>query len=159
MAQVTYQPDVPPAIERKLAQVRRGIRATSGWEGLSAIAIAVGAAFWIGLWLDWMFEPAPAVRLAAMIGTAGLGLWVAYRYLLRRAFVRLPDASLAVLLERHFTQLKDDLLTAVDLAAGEGATAVYHPELLTRTRVSAAAATANLNPGELFHRGPLRGGS
>ena len=73
MAQATHQPDVPPAIERKLAQVRRGIRAYVWLEGLAAIAIALGAAFWVGLWLDWMFEPAPAVRLAAMIGVAGLG--------------------------------------------------------------------------------------
>ena len=59
---------------------------------------------------------APAVRLAAMVAVGVLSLWVAYRYLLRRAFVPLPAASLAVLLERRFSQLKDHLLTTVDLA-------------------------------------------
>ena len=56
--------------------------------------------------LDWLFEPSPMVRLVGDDRRRVLEFWVAYRYLLRRAFVPLPDASLAVLLERRFRQLK-----------------------------------------------------
>ena len=69
---------------------------------------------------------------------------MAYRYLLRRAFVRLPDASLAVLLERRFRELKDHLLTTVDLATGDDEMTVYHPEFVTRTHQAAVAATSKV---------------
>lgn len=157
MAQLTLQHDVPAIVEQKLAQVRRGIRTYVWLEGLALVAITLVAAFWIGMLLDWLFEPSPQVRVAAMVVVGAAGLWVAYRYLLRRAFVRLPDASLAVLLERHFGQLKDHLLTSVDLAVGDGESTAYHPELVARTRAAAAHASANVNAGDLFRRGPLAG--
>jgi hypothetical protein len=155
MAQLTLEHDLPPIVERKLAQVRRGIRAYVWLEGLAAVVITLAAAFWGGLLVDWLFEPPPAVRLVAMVAVGTASLWVLYRYLLRRAFVRLPNASVAVLLERHFGQLKDHLLTAVDMAAGDGEAAVYHPELVARTHQAAAAATADVDTRELFRRGAL----
>jgi len=157
MAQLTLQHDVPPLVERKLAQVRRGIRAYVWLEGLTAVVITLAIAFWCGLLLDWLFEPRPAVRLAAIVAVGMLAVWVLYRHLLRRAFVRLPNASLAILLERHFGQLKDHLLTAVDMATADGESAAYHPELVARTHQAAAAATADLDARELFRRGPLLG--
>jgi hypothetical protein len=157
MAQLTLPHDVPPIVERKLAQVRRGIRAYVWLEGLAAVAITLAIAFWGGLLFDWLFEPRPAVRLAATVAVAMLAIWVLYRSLLRRAFVRLPNASLAVLLERRFSQLKDHLLTAVDMATGDGEAATYHPELVARTHQAAAAATATLDARKLFRRGPLLG--
>jgi hypothetical protein len=53
--------------------------------------------------------------------------------------------------------LKDHLLTAVDLAEGDGETTVYHPEMVAQTRAAAAAAAANVDARELFRRGPLAG--
>ena len=155
MAQATLPPEVPPIVERKLAQVRRGIRTYVWLDGLAAIVITLVAAFWLGMLGDWLFEPTPAIRVAVISIVAAFGLWVAYRYLLRRAFVRLPDASLAVLLERRFADLKDHLLTAVDMAVGDGETTVFHPELVTQTRTAAAQAAANVDAKALFRRGPL----
>jgi hypothetical protein len=155
MAQLTLQHDVPPIVERKLAEVRRGIRTYVWLEGLAALVTTVVAAFWLGMFVDWLFEPTPAVRIAAMAVVGVIGLWVAYRYLFRRVFVRLPDASIAVLMERRFHQLKDHLLTTVDLATGDEELTVYHPEFVERTRDAAETATASVNTKELFRRGPL----
>lgn len=157
MALATLQPEVPPIVERKLAQVRRGIRTYVWLEGLALLAITLVTAFWMGMLLDWLFEPSPKVRVAAILAVGLLSLWVVYHYLLRRAFVRLTDASLAVLLERHFGQLKDHLLTSVDLAVGDGESTRYHPELVARTRAAAATSSANVNTRDLFRRGPLAG--
>jgi hypothetical protein len=155
MAQLTFQHDVPPIVERTLAQVRRGIRTYVWLEGLALVVITLVVAFWIGMLVDWLFEPAPVMRLAAMVAVGLLSLWVAYQYLFRRAFVPLPAASLAVLLERRFSQLNDDLLTTVDLAESDDDTTVYHPEMVARTHAAAAAATAKVNAKEVFRRGPL----
>jgi hypothetical protein len=155
MSQATLDSTVPPIVERKLAEVRRGIRTYVWLEGLAAIVIALVVAFWTGMLLDWLFEPTPAVRKAAVVVVAAAVAWIAYRLLLRRAFVRLPDASLAVLLERHFKQLKDHLLTSVDLAVGDSESTFYHPELVTKTRLAAATAAASIDAGAVFRRGPL----
>ncbi len=155
MAQLTFERDVPPIVERKLAQVRRGIRTYVWLEGLAGVVTTLVLAFWAGMLADWLFEPSPRIRLGAMIVVGALALWVAYRYLLRRAFVHLTDASLAVLLERRFRELKDHLLTTVDLATGDDEMTVYHPEFMTRTHQAAVTATSKVDARELFRRGPL----
>src|SRR5262245_32473239 len=117
MASASSQFELPPVVRKQLAHIRRGIRTYVWLEGLVALVLTLGVAFWTGLLVDWFFEPRPAIRLATMILVAAMGLWVTYRYLLRRAFVRLADDSLAVLLERRFPELRDHVVTAVDLAA------------------------------------------
>ena len=120
MAQLTLQHDLPPIVERKLAASSAGnphvrLARRTGRAGDHAGRCLLGRAA-----RRLVVRAAAGVRLAALIVVGAIGLWVAYRYLLRRVFVRLSDASLAVLLERRFSQLKDHLLTAVDMAAGDG---------------------------------------
>src|SRR5882757_6771713 len=117
MADLTTQHDLPIDVQQKLHEVRRGIRKYVWLEALAAIAIGLAVAFWVGLLLDWLFEPAPSVRLAGMVLAAAGVLWIAYRFLLRRAFVQLNDASLAMVMERRFPELGEHMLTAVAMAA------------------------------------------
>jgi hypothetical protein len=63
MAQLTLQHDMPPIIERKLAEVRRGIRAYVWLEGLAFVVTTLVVAFWAGMLVDWLFEPPAIVRL------------------------------------------------------------------------------------------------
>jgi hypothetical protein len=135
--------------------VRRRIRAYVWIEGLAVLAVLLGAAFWVGLAADWMFEPSPGVRQVALIVLTVAAIFVAYRYLLRRAFVRVSDASAAALLERRFPALGEHVLTAVDVASQPERAATYHPELVHETQQSAAHAIANVNPAELFNRAPV----
>src|SRR5689334_9419427 len=111
--------EMPPAVRRTLDDVRRRIRAYVWLEGLAILVILIGAAFWIGLALDWFFEPSPWLRQIALGLFAAVAVFVGYRYLFRRAFSRISDRSLAVLLERRFPSLEDHLLTTVDVAEGE----------------------------------------
>ena len=88
-----------------------------GSKGWPRIAIALAVAFWLGC--SW--TGCSSRRRACGCGDGRWSrrsvLWVAYRFLLRRVFVRLTDASFAVLLERRFPELGDHMLTAVDMAA------------------------------------------
>jgi hypothetical protein len=154
MATITVQPAVPPIIGRKLRLARRQIRAIVWLEGLAALATLLGAAFWLGLWLDRWLEPPPAVRFVALLLVAVASVWVIDRQLLRLAFAPLADASLAALFERRFHRLEDHVLTAVDLADRDAAKA-YHPELVSRTHRAAAQAMANVRTWEMFQQGPL----
>ena len=75
-----------------------------------------GAWRWIGA-----FELPRPLRVA-VLAVAGIGLAVVlFRFILRRAFVRLSDGNMATLLERQFPQFNDSLLTSVLLCGGEEA--------------------------------------
>jgi hypothetical protein len=155
MVRSTHQHELPAAVREKLREVRRGIRGYVWLEGSAAVTIALGAAFWLGLLLDWLLEPSPAVRIVGMVAVAVAALWVAYRFLLRRVFVRLSDASLALLLERRFPDLGEHMLTAVDMAAPDTDADTYNQELVARTHQAAAQAIDRVNARQLFRRGPL----
>jgi hypothetical protein len=155
MATSTTQLELPAGVQQKLREVRSGIRKYVWLEGLAAIVIALAAAFWIGLLLDWLLEPPPSVRIAGMAIAAAVVLWIAHRYLLRRVFVRLSNASIALLLERRFPELGEHMLTAVDMAAPDTDAETYNPELVARTHQAASRAIGGVNSEQLFRRGPL----
>ena len=118
MATLEHEP-LPPAIRQQLNALRAGIRRYVWLEGLAAMAVWVGAAFWGSMALDWCFELPRPLRVA-VLAVAGIGLAVVlFRFILRRAFVRLSDGNMATLLERQFPQFNDSLLTSVLLCGEE----------------------------------------
>jgi hypothetical protein len=124
-------------------------------EGLAVLVIALGLAFWLGMGWDWAFEPSPAARQFAIVLIACVVLYLTYRYLLRRIFVPISDSTLAVLLERRFPNLRDHLITAVDVASGHDEPVAYHPELVAETTAAADQAVSQIRAAEIFNRGPL----
>lgn len=151
----TSQNELTPAIRSALAAVRRRIRAYVWIEGLAILIIVAGLAFWFGMAGDWLFEPTPLVRKIA-IGVIGVvALFVVYRYLLRRAFVPISDATAAILLERQFPNLQDHVITAVDVARKRGPEVDYHPQLASATTQAADRAITGVRVSQLFNRGPL----
>src|SRR5215213_10215508 len=114
-------PDHPlqlaPALKSLLAEVRRRIRAYVWAEGIAVLLIVLGLTFWTTLGFDWVFEPPAALRIGILVATAALVVWVLFFWILRRAWVRLADRSMAIVLERRFHhQLQDSLLASVELA-------------------------------------------
>jgi hypothetical protein len=146
---------LPDAVRSVLDAVRRRIRAYVWLQGIALVVLVLGVAFWFGLAMDRMFEPSPGVRQAGMLLLAMATAYVAWRYVLRRIFVSISDASAAALLERKFPALKEHLLTAVDVAARPDRAAAFHPQLVRETQQSAVQAVAEVRPDELFNRGPL----
>jgi hypothetical protein len=87
---------------------------------LAAVLVWAGLAFWLGLALDYLpvlgganEMPRPARAVMLLVFSLVL-LYLFHRYVIRRAFVRLADSSLALLLERRFPEYNDTLVTAVD---------------------------------------------
>jgi hypothetical protein len=117
--------------------------------------VVLGVAFWLGLAVDWTFEPSPAVRRFALIGLALAVVYIAYRYLLRRLAVRIADSSAATLLERRFPELNEHVQTTADVAASPVTDAGYHSGLVHATQQAAVHALANIRTGELFDRRSL----
>lgn len=149
------QLELPSAIRGVLAGVRRRIRAYVWGEGLAIVVAAIGLMFWLGLAADWLFEPSVKTRQMAIAAAIVVTLVVAYRYLLRRAFVPISDATAALLLERRFPTLNEQLITAVEAADSPERAAEFRPEFLGNTTQMASEAVARLPIGTLFDNRPL----
>ncbi|NUQ61039.1 MAG: hypothetical protein HUU20_01025 [Pirellulales bacterium] len=150
------KPQLEPAIRSALASLRRRIRRYVWAEGLAAAVAWLGLAFWISLAIDWFFEPPPAVRgivlAAALLVFAG----VLFKLVVRRAFVRLSDRNMAMLLERRFPQFHESLLTAVELSEHRPGPSECNPLMLEHTCRLAAAPIREVRLGEVFNPRPLR---
>jgi hypothetical protein len=144
---------IPPEIRRALRLLRRRIRLYVLAEGLTAGVIVIGLAFWLGLAIDWTFEPSREIRVAAWGVLVLATLWVLFHYILRRVFVRLRDQSLALLLERRFPHLGERLLTAVEL--GRSTLGDVHPALLGATTEQARQYVQGLDVVEVLNPRPL----
>jgi hypothetical protein len=151
------RPSLAPQIDALLSSLRRRIHAYVWIQGL-ALAIAwLGAAFWITLALDWWIEP-PVIARQIMLGAVGVVLlYLIYRFILRRAFVRLADTNLAVLLERRFCNFGDSLVTTVELADHPDHAAGFNPQMLAHTQSDALKHLPDVELGDVFRPGPLAG--
>ena len=139
-----------------LRGVRRRIRCYVWVRGLAVALALAGACFWLSLAVDWFFEPAVSIR-RMLLASAALALALAlYRAIGRRALVPLPDASMALLIERRFPHFGDSLVTAVELTARPPDENDCHPALLEATCRAAAEPIGQVRPGEVLDGRPLR---
>jgi len=142
--------ELAPPIVALLARLRRGIRAYAWTEGIALFVAVLAGSFWLSLAMDWCFEPPAPLRVAVLAVVALALAWVSYRFVLRRIFVRLADRSLALVLERRFSQFQDSLVTAVELSQTPAGTAAFDPEMLVHTQQEALAGAAELPLGRVF---------
>ncbi len=144
------------SIHGALAALRRRIRSYVWIQGLAMVVATAGVVFWISLAVDWFFEPSLLLR-KLLLGAAVFSIAVvAYRAIGRRAFVPLPDRSMAILLERRFPEFDASLLTAVELTARPPDLNDCNREMLAATCRAAAEPMAGVRLGIVFNWGPLR---
>jgi len=153
--QTTRPSGLPPQLGDMLVSLRRRIRLYVGIEGLAIVLATVGVAFWLGLALDWTFEPSPAVRSVLLVAVFLIAAWIAFRLIVRRLSTRMGSSSLAVLVERHFSQFQDSLITSVELSDRPQSTNPLYHEMLQHTSQEALAASADVRLAEVFNWRPL----
>ena len=108
-----------PKIAGLLKQVRRRIRSLVLGEGIAAAIAVLVATFWIAFIFDYLpvrfgySEASVWVRGGLLVVSAAAVLWVVYRLILQRMFVRMRDSSMAMLVEKKYQQFNDSLLSTV----------------------------------------------
>ena len=116
MASVSLPFEIPRPVAQKVSRLRLMVRLYSLAEGVAAILLVLAVGFWLGLAIDWLFEPSPMLRVVMVLVIAAAAVAAAWRYLGRRLLAPLPDDSLALLMERQYPQLRDGLVTTVQAA-------------------------------------------
>ena len=122
--------------------------------------------FWLGGMLDYLpvrvgSSETPRWVRAGLLGAMVLGgAYIGLRWMLTRWLARVPDSGLALLIERHYPELNNQLITAVELSQRpvEGVSnPAAHELMLQRVQRSAAAYMPRVQPVELFNWQPLWG--
>ncbi len=163
MAMHTDQSSLQTDLRSVLARVRRRIKAYVWIEGLALALVWLGVTFWVGLAIDYLpvlvgaSEMPRALRAILLAFIAVILAYVLYRWVFRRAFARMPDHSIALLLERRFGALHDALVTVVELDEQPDHAQHFNQDMLERTRRDAEANAVHLRVREVFRLAPLMG--
>jgi len=144
-----------------LARLRRRVRAYLLLEGLAAVLVVAWIAAGVQFSVDRSLRLETDKRAVMLAAAAGAVLAVVWRRLIAPQTVRLSDAELALLVERHASGLHTRLVSAVELADAAGSAA--RPErsaAMVRMLLRQVAAEAPALPWNrpLNHRRALRRG-
>ncbi len=148
-------PSLAPAISSLLAGLRCASVATCGLKAWRASASCWELAFWGTLAFDWLFEPPWQFRAVMLAAAAAALLYVVYRQIARRAFYRLDDSSLALVLERRYPEYRDSLLTTVEIDRHPSHASSFNRDMVDFTRRQAVVRSKDVRLGEVFRLGPL----
>lgn len=155
MSTVTAPFRMPKPVSRKVWRLRWLVRLYVMLNGLAKLVIVLGFAFWIGLALDWTFEPSPPIRTGMWIVTGLVAAYVALRHLLGPLVAKLSNTNLALLLERNFTDLNQSVITTVEAADRRRSSPVGNERLLENTSETAASTLRGKRLTEVFQFKPL----
>jgi len=147
-------------IQRKLSGLRTRIRLYVLIQSLGMAIIWLGVTFWTTLALDYLpvllcATELPQTLRALLLVFVSVGLIsILYRWLLRRMFVPLPDRSMALLVERRFSDFQDSLMTAVELAT-TGWPDSQQQQMITESENYAARRLSGVPLRRIFNMRPL----
>ncbi|MFQ5845796.1 MAG: hypothetical protein ACE5JG_12505, partial [Planctomycetota bacterium] len=106
-------------ILRKLAALRRRIRAALAAEGAARVLGALLGCVAASFCLDYVFKLEAAARAVLLAAGVGLLVWLVRRFLVRPLRRRTPDDALAVAFEVRHPELGDRVINALQLARTE----------------------------------------
>jgi hypothetical protein len=139
-----------PVTER-LSRLRGAIRRLFALDGLSRLLLALAAFVVATFLLDWSLLLPPGVRLVLLAaGLVGFGV-LGFKRILYPMGVKISDDDLALFVERHFPELNDRLISAIQLtreplgAPAEAAINTNSPELVAALVADAEQATSQIN--------------
>lgn len=138
-------------ISSRLDHLRGQIRRLFLIDGVSRLAAGLVVFVAATFALDWSFHLPSPVRLVFLAGGAAALVWIALRRIVYPLSVGISDDDLALFVERHYPELNDRLISAIQLArAGTGGTedrlaGFNSPELVDELLRDATQASAALD--------------
>jgi hypothetical protein len=138
-------------VTARLSRLRGAIRRLFALDGFSRLLLAMSAFVVVTFLLDWSLILPAGVRLVLLTaGLAGFG-FLAFKRIFYPLGVKITDDDLALFVERHFPELNDRLISAIQLTREpervpeEGAAAYNSPELVAALVADAEQATSQID--------------
>ncbi len=157
----TKNPTVDRPLSELLDSLRHRVRRYVVCDSVLLITAVLLSAFWIGLALDWLPLQVGGTEMPMLARTILLVLTIAIvtvifaTMLLGRLLRRLPDDSLALLIERQYPAIGGRLVTAVQLNEPGRSGDSHSLDLLRQVHDQAAAAVGEVDPNRVFRWAPL----
>jgi hypothetical protein len=161
MTTLPHTPPLAAEVQSVLAGLRWRIRLYVWLEGLAFAVIWLGLTFWAALALDYLpvivgASEMPLAARAVLLLLIAVGLaYILFRWIGQRAFVPLADDSMAMLLERRFTQFDDTLMTSVELGRRSVSEAEFNPQMFEQTADQARQRMKEVRLARVFNLGRL----
>ena len=155
------QPQFAGQLRSLLAGLRMRIRAYVWLQGLCLALAWLGATFFLFLGVEWFLlrvgvgELPLFPRLVYLAVIVAVTIWIGYRWIARRAFVRLPHKSMAVLIERRFGEFHDSLVTTVEMEEHPDHASAFNPRMIAEAGKQAVASAPHVRLGDVFRFAPL----
>lgn len=150
-----------PKLASLLRSLRNRARRTVVWDSLLLLAAVLLLGFWVGLAIDFLpvqvggTEMPRSARTVLLTVVGLVAAAVLVRSLWGRLVRKLPDDSLALLVERHHPVFAGRLVTTIQLCQ-PGRTGDAHAEgLLAIVHREAASMVDRVDPDRIFRRDPL----
>ncbi len=138
------------SIRTKLNALKWTLRANLLGSGMAWIVLALVAAIFLTLGIDYTLHMDRAQRgLIVLLALAGIA-YVVWRFLLRPLRVPMDAEELALVMEKHYAGLGDRLISTLQFAAGGGSSQGASEVLIRKVADQAGELMENLDP-----RGPV----
>lgn len=135
-------------LKHRLRQIARRERNVIALGGIAKVLIALGLFSGVFFLLDWLFLFSAPVRALLLLGGLGAAVWIAKTELWTPLRKRRDEITTALKIEKKFPELRDRLISVVQLADGAG---TVSRELLDRLESETAGMTAPLNFSEIIN--------
>ncbi len=145
-----------PEIADKLVSLRRLLRARLAGEGVSWLIVTLVTAVFVSLAFDYTLRLDKPLRGLMAAGCLGAMVYVLWRTLLRPLNVEMSTAQLALLVENHYTQLEDRLISTVQFDMGLEGMSDQSRSMITHTANQASEMAAGMDFTAIVERGNLR---
>ncbi|NBO90830.1 MAG: hypothetical protein EBV06_00710 [Planctomycetia bacterium] len=107
---------LPPIVNDRLSALSGQVQRLRGLAGVGRLLIMLVLTAGIAVLADAYLALPSFVRLMMLLGVGGWGLWGVVRWVLVELFSQPDQADLAALVEKHYPELGERLLSSVELA-------------------------------------------
>lgn len=135
-------------LKQRLRMIARRERNIVALGGAAKVLIALGLFSGVFFLLDWLFFFSTPARAFLLLGGLGGAGWIFKTELRDPLRKRRDEITTALKIEKAFPELRDRLISVVQLADGAG---VISPELLERLESETARMTTTLNFSEIIN--------
>jgi hypothetical protein len=154
--------ELPSAVHSLITALRSKVRRYAILSGLFQVLPLAITVFWLTAAVDagWFalqkLELPVGLRVILLFTMVSGGVWQIVRHVLSPLFLPIRDTDIALLLERHFPQFQDRLITTVEGTNGYPSSGPVVSSMLNRTADQASAVAGNVHADDVFDFGPLK---